>query len=385
MKPDSRAVHAGHEPKSRAALSPPIFQTAVYVYDNLEDYDAVARGDIPGHYYSRNSNQNTDMLATAVADLEGAAAGVATSSGMAAIVVGIAALAPSPCPIVAPMDLYGGTWAHFRQDLAPLGYELRVVDFRDLAAVDAALAGAGLALCETITNPLVRVADLAAIGRFAAERGVPVLVDNTFASPILCRPLDLGATAVVHSVTKYIGGHSDVTAGVLCGPVDLIRVAASRASRLGMTLGPFEAWLSLRGLRTLHLRMPRHSQNALDLATALQEAPGVAGVHYPTLPGSAQEELARRLLPDGAGGMLAFHLDGGRPAVQRMLDRLRMVKFAASLAGVETTISHPEVTSHRGFTPEERLGLGILPGTVRVSAGIEAGDDVIEDFLHALS
>jgi methionine-gamma-lyase len=385
VKAGSRAVHAGHPKKARESLSPPIVQTAVYVYDNLEDYDAVARGDSPGHYYARTSNENVVMLAEAIADLEGAEAGVATSSGMAAILVAIGALAPRPCPIVAPLDLYGGTWVLFRQELEPTGYTTRIVDFTDLEAVRSALEGAGLVVCETITNPLVRIADLEAICRMAAAKGVPVLVDNTFATPILCRPLELGATMVVHSATKYIGGHSDLTAGVTVGAKDAIKAAAARGSRLGTTLGPFEAWLAVRGLRTLPLRIERMSANALALAEALQEAPNVAGVHYPSLPGSAQEELARRVLPDGAGGMLAIQLDGGRPAVQRLLDHFRMVSFAASLAGVETTVSHPEVTSHRYLTPEERAALGIHPGTLRISAGIEEPEDIIEDFLQALS
>ncbi|TMC14184.1 MAG: aminotransferase class I/II-fold pyridoxal phosphate-dependent enzyme [Chloroflexi bacterium] len=384
MKPGSRAVHAGYRKAARAPLSPPIVQTSVYVYDSLEDYDAVARGEIPGHYYARTSNENVAMLAEAVAELEGAEAGVATSSGMAAIAVAITALAPRPCPIVAPLDLYGGTWVLFRQELEPIGYSVRTVDFRDLDAVAGAIEGAGLVVCETITNPLVRIADLEAIGRLAAERGLPVLVDNTFATPVLCRPLELGASMVVHSATKYIGGHSDLTAGVAVGSREQVRAAAQRASRLGTTLGPFEAWLAVRGLRTLPLRIAKASQNAFQLAEALMEAPGVSGVQYPTLPGSAQEELARRLLPDGAGGMLAVQLDGGRAAVQRLLDRLGMVTFAASLAGVETTISHPEVTSHRYLTPEERAGLGIHPGTVRISAGIEEAEDIVEDFLQAL-
>ncbi len=385
MKAGTRAVHAGHRKKARESLSPPIVQTAVYVYDSLEDYDAVARGDSPGHYYARTSNENVAMLAEAVADLEGAEAGVATSSGMAAILVAIGALAPRPCPIVAPLDLYGGTWVLFRQELEPAGYTTRIVDFADLDAVRRAIDGAGLVVCETITNPLVRIADLEAICRMAAERGVPVLVDNTFATPILCRPLELGATMSVHSATKYIGGHSDLTAGVTVGAKDAVKAAAAKASRIGTTLGPFEAWLAVRGLRTLPLRIARMSSNALALAEALREAPNVAGVHYPSLPGSAQEALARRLLPDGAGGMLAIQLDGGRAAVQRLLDRFRMVSFAASLAGVETTVSHPEVTSHRNLTPEERAALGIHPGTLRISAGIEEADDIIEDFLQALS
>ena len=287
--------------------------------------------------------------------------------------------------VVAPLDLYGGTWTLLRQELEPTGYVMRTVDFRDLEAVESALPGAGLVICETITNPLIRIADIAAICRLARARDIPVIVDNTFATPILCRPIELGADLVVHSATKYIGGHSDLTAGVLVGDAELVRSALLRSARLGTTLGPFEAWLALRGLRTLEIRVRRMSANAGALAAALREAPGVLAVHYPSLPGSAQEALARKLLPEGAGGMLAFDLDGPRAAVQRMISRFQMVSFAASLGGVETTISHPEVTSHRGLTAQERESLGIKAGTVRVSAGIEEASDIIEDFLQALA
>jgi len=385
VRPGSRTVHGGYRPGVRGSLAPPIFQTSVWVYGELEDYDAVARGDRPGHLYGRNSNENVAMLETALAELEGAEAGVATSSGMAAILVAVRALAPKPAPIVAPLDLYGGTLALFRNELEPAGYALRLVDFDDQGALRKALVGAGLALSETITNPLVRVADLPVVTRLAAELGVPVLVDNTFATPILCRPLELGATTVVHSVSKYIGGHSDLIAGVVLGSAALTADARRRSVLLGTTLGPFEAWLAVRGLRTLALRMPRHSASALQLAESLREAPGVNGVHYPTLSGVAQEEVSRRLLPDGAGGMLAIQLDGGRPAVQRLMERLRMTTFAASLGGVETTISHPEVTSHRALSAAERLALGIGPGTVRVSVGLEEPEDIVEDFAQALS
>jgi cystathionine beta-lyase/cystathionine gamma-synthase len=384
MRPASRAVHAGHRPRAREPLAPAIEQAAVYVYEELEDYDAVARGDRPGHVYARNSNATVAAFQAAVAELEGAEAGVATASGMAAILVAVRALAPAPGRILAPPDLYGGTWLLFRRELEPLGYRLEIVDVDDTAALAARLDDASLLVLETISNPRVRVVDIAAISAAAGRAGVPVLVDNTFASPILCRPLELGATAVVHSATKYIGGHSDLVAGVAVGTAAFATAAAASGARLGTTLGPFEAWLGLRGLRTLELRMRRHSENALALAEFLREAPHVAGVDYPTLPGSAREELARRLLPEGAGGMLCFHLDGGRPAVQRFLDGLRMVTFAASLGGVETTISHPEVTSHRYLSDEERAALGIGPGTVRVSAGIEAAEDIVDDFRSAL-
>ncbi len=385
MKEASRAVHAGRELVARSPLAPDISPAAVHVYTDLDDYDAVARGDRAGHYYGRNSNSNRAMLEQAIADLEGAEAGVATASGMAALHVAILALAPKPVTIVATRELYGGTLALLRQDFEPAGYEPNFIDMTDLEAVRRALDGAGLVLVETITNPLCRVPDVEVIATLARDRGVPVLVDNTFATPILFRPLELGATAVMHSATKYIGGHSDLVAGVVVGAAGVMAAARARSVRTGSTLGPFDAWLALRGLRTLDVRMRRHSDNGLALARALRTMNGVARVHHPLLDGSPSHEVARRLLPDGAGGMLAFDLAGGREAVQGMLSRFQMVRFAASLGGLETTVSYPEITSHRGLTAAERAELGVGPGTVRVSVGIEAAEDIVADFDQALS
>ncbi len=385
MKQPSRAVHAGRDLKARSPLAPDLSPAAVHVYTDLDDYDAVAKGERPGHYYGRNSNSNREMLEKAVAELEGAEAGLATASGMAALHGLMLALAPRPVTIVATRELYGGTIALLRQDFEPSGYEVNLVDLADLEAVRRAIGGAGLVLAETITNPLCAVPDLEAIAALAREHGVPFLVDNTFASPILCRPLELGATAVMHSATKYVGGHSDLVAGVAAGGATAIGAARARSVRTGTTLGPFDAWLALRGLRTLDVRMRRHSDNSLALARAMQELAGVARVHHPLLESSPSFGVAKRLLPQGAGGMMAFDLDGGRDAVQRMLSRFRLVTFAASLGGVETTISYPEITSHRSLTAQERAELGVTPGTVRVSVGIEDPDDIIADFSQAIA
>ena len=385
MKQASRTVHAGRELVARSPLAPDLSPAAVHVYTDLDDYDAVARGERSGHYYGRNSNSNRAMLEKAVADLEGGEEGVATASGMAALHVAMLALAPKPVTIVATRELYGGTLALIRQDLEPAGYEANFIDMTDLDAVRQAMNGAGLALVETITNPLCRVPDVEVIASVAHDRGVPLLVDNTFATPIFFRPLAIGATAVMHSATKYLGGHSDLVAGVVVGSREVMSAARARSVRTGSTLGPFDAWLALRGLRTLDVRMRRHNDNAIALARALQTMPGVAHVHHPALPGSASYDVAARLMPGGTGGMFAFDLDGGREAVQRMLSRFQMVRFAASLGGLETTVSYPEITSHRSLTPEERAGLGLAPGTVRVSVGIEAAEDIVADFAHAIS
>jgi cystathionine beta-lyase/cystathionine gamma-synthase len=385
VKLASRAVHAGRELGARAPLAPDMSPAAVHVYTDLEDYDAVARGERPGYYYGRNSNLNREMLEKAVAELEGAEAGVATGTGMSALHQAILALAPKPCTIVATRELYGGTAALLRQDLEPIGYEAHFIDLTDLDAVRRSMDGAGLVLAETITNPLCSVPDLEAIASMARDRGVPVLVDNTFATPVFCRPLELGATVVMHSVTKYLGGHSDLVAGVIVGGAKTMGVARVRSVRTGTTLSPFDAWLALRGLRTLDVRMRRHSENSLALAQAMRSMPGVARVHHPLLEESPSFEVARRLLANGSGGMMAFDLVGGRAAVQRMLEGFKLVTFAASLGGVETTISYPEITSHRSMTPEERAALGVGSGTVRVSVGIEDPADIIADFAQALA
>ena len=360
-------MHAGRDLKARSPLAPDISPAAVHVFEDLDDYDAVARGDRPGSYYGRNTNANRSMLELAVADLEGAEAGVAAASGMAALHAAILALTPRPATIVCTREAYGGTLSLLRQDLEPSGYEAVFVDAMDLDAVRSALDSAGLILLETITNPLCRVPDIAAIAELAHERKVRVLVDNTFATPILCRPLELGADLVMHSATKYIGGHSDLIAGLVVGPDALIKQARARIARTGATLGAFDAWLALRGLRTLEVRMLRHGENAEVLAAALRSMAGVSRVHY-----------------EGLGGMMAFDLAGGRQAVQRMMSRFQMVTFAASLGGVETTISYPEITSHRGLSSAERAELGVGPGTVRVSVGIESAADIVADFAQAI-
>ena len=390
MKPASRAVHAGREAATGARqggvpLTPDLSLTSVHVFEDLDDYDAVVRGERPGHYYGRNSNANREMLERAVAELEGAEAAVATASGMAALHAAILALAPRPVTVVTTREVYGGTAALLREDLEPAGYEASFVDLTDLGAARRGIAQAGLVIAETITNPLCTVPDLEAISAMCRERGVPFLVDNTFATPLLCRPLELGATAVVHSATKYLGGHSDLVAGVVAADAKTMDAARARAARTGTTLAPFDAWLALRGVRTLDVRMRRHSEGSLSLARALERMPGVARVHHPLLQSSSSFPVASRLLPRGAGGMMAFDLAGGRAAVQRMLERFELVRFAASLGGVETTVSYPEITSHRSFSAAERAALGVGAGTVRVSVGLEDPEDVVADFRRAIS
>ncbi len=385
LRPETRVVHSGRRPAAGESLAPPLVQASVQVFDSLDDYDDVAAGRRPGHLYGRNSNENVASLEAAVADLEGAGAAVATASGMAAILCTVLALASRPRPLVVDRDAYGVSLALLRSDLEPLGYEIREVDLADEGALEAALPGAGLVICETVTNPLARVNDLQRICALATAEGIAVVVDNTYATPLLCRPLAWGATAVVHSVSKYLAGHSDLIAGVVCAEPRLIEAVRQRVIRTGGSLGPFEAWLAMRGLRTLALRVHRQSANAVRLAEGLKKLPQVERVWHPSIPGARDHGLSARQLPDGSGGMFAFDLAGGRPAVQAMLDRLRLVRFAASFGGVETTISYPALASHRNLSTAEQLNRGIGPGTVRVSAGIEAADDLLTDFRQALA
>jgi cystathionine gamma-synthase len=263
------------------------------------------------------------------------------------------------------------------------------VDATEAAAVDAAITDSTRAIVvEAVSNPLLRLADLPGLAAVARRRGIALLVDSTFASPALLRPLEHGATAVHHSATKYLSGHGDVTAGILVGSRALVETARAQAVRVGLNLGPFDAWLTLRGVRTLVVRMERHSANALELARFLARRPEVARVHYPGLPDHPQHALALKLLPDGFGGMLSFELVGGAPAVERMFRELAggpeasgrepLIAFAPSFGDVTTTWTYPARTSHRPLSDDERAKLGIGAGLVRLSVGIEAVEDLKE-------
>ncbi len=290
----------------------------------------------------------------------------------------LAALRPGD-HLVAGRDLYGTTTALLREQAARWGIAVTFADGAEASAVEAACTPATRAIfVEAVSNPLLRLADLPGLAELARRRSLRLLVDNTFASPALLRPLEHGASAVHHSATKYLSGHGDATAGVLAGDAELVGRARGEAVRIGLNLGPFDAWLVLRGLRTLALRMERHSANALALARDLAGRPEVRRVHYPGLPDHPQHALARKLLADGFGGMLAFELRGGAAAVGRFFAALRLLEFAPSFGDVTTTWSYPARTSHRGLSPEEQAKLGIDPGLVRLSVGIEDVEDLRE-------
>jgi cystathionine beta-lyase/cystathionine gamma-synthase len=319
-----------------------------------------------------------------MADLEGTESAFSFASGMAAIHTVVTALAGAGDRIVSSTELYGGAHSLFEKVLPRFGIDVTWVDPHDQDAVRAAIAGAALLYVETISNPNVGVADLEALGRICVDGGVPAVVDNTFASPYLCRPAAFGFSYVLHSTTKYIGGHHDHTGGVVCTDEPGMRRLRGTVIDTGGTMAPFEAWLAMRGLMTLELRMQRHCANALELAAVLEAHPKVDRVWYPGLPSHPHHAVAARELPLGAGGMLALDIGGGVEAGMRFCDALELGWVATSLGGTHTLVGHAASTTHRQLDPEARRAAGITDGLVRVSVGLETIDDLVDDFTRAL-
>lgn len=350
----------------------PIYQTSAFTFENLEELEGYYQGE--GNYlYSRTGNPNPDELGKAVAAIEGAPDGVATSSGLSAILAGILSIVRSGEHIVAADDLYGGSFHLLKEELHQFGIETTFVSFSDLHLVEKSInSNTRLLYTESVTNPLLRVEDVASIVKLARKYNLKTLVDNTFATPFHCNPYQEGVDLVIHSATKYIGGHSDVTAGVVVGDSDLIAKARSKVVNLGANVSPFEAWLTCRGLKTLALRMKCQSSNAKLLAEALRENENVAKVYYPFQEGE-----------DGYGAMVTIEL-GEDVDVSHFFKSLSWIKIVPTLAGVETTVSHPLTTSHRALPIKASEALGITMEVVRISVGIEHPDDIILAFEQAI-
>ncbi len=393
---DTLAAHAGEasvggedEPSGWRPTSTPIYNASGFYLPSLDALDEVFAGRREGYYYTRDANPTVRAFEEAVAALEGAPIAAAFGSGMAAIHAAILAAGVGPGDaILSTQDLYGLTRVLLTTHFAELGVRVRFVDMTDHAAVERALAERPkLVYLETVSNPLVKVLDLPALVTLASAAGAKTLVDNTFPSPYLLRPIEHGADLVVHSATKYLGGHGDVTGGTVAA-ADAETGARLRylAKLLGAVLGPNEAWLCHRGLKTLALRMARQCDNALAVARWLAEHSRVERVYYPGLPTHAQHALAGELLGGRYGAMLSFDLRGGdRQSVGRFMDRLRLVAPAPTLGDVRTLTLYPVVASHRGLTPEERRAVGIGDGLVRLSIGIEDAADICADLEHALA
>jgi methionine-gamma-lyase len=383
----TRAIKAaGKTPAApQRPVSVPIYQTSTFEVGSAQDLEDLLEFRVPGHSYTRYSNPTHAALEEALAELEGAEAAHITASGMAAIHGAIVSVIRPGDEVLAPSAVYGGTYGLLNGVLARLGIGSRFIRMGDPDEVAAAIGPkTRLVWLETISNPTTEMADIAAISTSAHEHGALVVVDNTFASPYLCNPLALGADLVVHSLTKYVGGHSDIMAGAIVGSADRVASAREVVVNAGGNAQPLEAFLALRGLRTLALRMDRHSASALAVARKLEQDPAFSAIHYPGLPAHAQAALAVRELRDGmAGGMMAVELAGGRRAAERFLERVRVAVHATSLAGAESLVSHPASSSHRQFSDADLAAAGLTPSMLRVSIGLEDAEDLIADFSQA--
>jgi cystathionine beta-lyase/cystathionine gamma-synthase len=364
----------------------PIYQAAAFSTDDAAELGDVLTGARAGYAYSRIDNPTTAALAAAVAELEGAESGLAFASGMAAIHAAIVSTVKAGQTIVVAQAVYGTTRDLLVRVLAGLGVITEFVDTTDVAAVDAALArtGAPALYVETVSNPTIVVSDIAALAQAAHNHRALLLVDNTFASPYACRPIEWGADLVVHSATKYLSGHADVLAGVVVGRRDLVDALRPILVDVGGALAPLAAFLVLRGLPTLSLRMERHSETALDLAAWLGGQDGVERVHYPGLPADPGHAVAVRQL-DVFGGMLAFELSGGREAGRAFLDAMLISERTASLGAFRTITTHPPSTTHRQLDEAALRASGIAPGLLRCSVGLEDIEDLREDFERGLA
>jgi cystathionine beta-lyase/cystathionine gamma-synthase len=355
-----------------APLVPPLYQSAVYTLPDLDTLDRIMNAEASGFIYARDAHPNARYLAGRVADLEGAVWTVVCGSGMAAISAIVLSLVQQGDRILASNRLYGRTAQLFNQELARYGVQTTFVDAGNLGDVRKGLdRPARLLFVETMSNPLLSVVDIPALAELAHEKNCVLVVDNTFATPVLCQPLELGADLVMESLTKMMAGHSDVTLGAVCGSNDVLAQMSQVASIWGLGAGPFDCWLAERGLSTLPLRMRAASENAEQLAGWLAEQSAVSRVVYPGLPDHPDHELARRLLGGRYGNMLCFELKGGRDAVNRFLHRARGIPFSPSLGNTTTTLSHPGTTSHRYVSPAEKRRQGISDGLIRLSVGCE--------------
>ncbi len=353
-------------------LVPPLYQSSVYTLPDLDALDNILDSGAPGFIYARDAHPNARALAEQLRLYEKATWSLVCGSGMGAITAALLALVQQGERIVASNSLYGRTTQLLGKELDRYGVKTSFVDSRDLRQVRAALEmPAKVLFVETMSNPLLAVADLEALADIAHAHNCLFLVDNTFATPVLCRPLEFGADVVVESLTKMIGGHSDVTLGAACGTGDHLLAVSSVASIWGFASNPFDCWLAARGLASLSLRMKAATSNAAALADWLAQQRGVSRVVYPGRPDHADHAVARRVLPDGCGNMVAFELSGGRDAVNRFMRQAPGIPFSPSLGHTTTTCSHPAGTSHRYVSPAERKRQGITDGLVRLSVGFE--------------
>lgn len=380
------AVHAGENAEANlGAISVPIYNAAVFAFPDAKQGAAIHEGEQPGYFYGRISNPTQDALENALCELEGGAAALAFASGMAAISATLFTLLKAGNHIIAPESLYATTNALLSQMLEPFGVSVTYVDATDGENYREAIRPVTKVLyLESPANPTLKLVDIAAVVNIAEENDLVTVMDNTFATPFNQRPLEHGVDVVIHSATKYLGGHGDLVAGAMIGSEEIVTKARWHTNKiLGGVISPNTAWLVLRGIKTLALRMERHNQNALAVAEFLAEHPKVQAVHYPGLPSHPQHELAKRQM-NGFGGMIAFDV-GGVEEGRRLVNNVKLCALAVSLGDVATLIQHSASMTHASVPRERRLAVGITDGLLRLSVGIERAEDIINDLDSALS
>ncbi|MDR7869559.1 MAG: methionine gamma-lyase [Tissierellaceae bacterium] len=383
----TRAIHAGYQKNEFGALATPIYQTSTFMFDSAEQGARIFMGEEAGYAYSRTANPTNTQVEEKLANLEGGEAAVSFASGMGAITSVIWTHVKAGDHIVAAKTLYGCTFAYLNHGISKYGVEVSFVDTSDPENVRAAMKeNTTLVYLETPANPNLLVTDLETISNIAHENeGCIVVVDNTFCSPYIQRPLELGADVVVHSATKYLNGHGDVIAGFAVGSLEFMIAVRTMGLKdmTGATMSPFDAFLVNRGMKTLEIRMERHCANAQAVAEFLESHPAVDVVKYPGLKSFPQYELAKKQM-SLPGAMIAFELKGGRDAGVKLMNTVELCTLAVSLGDAETLIQHPASMTHSPYTPEERAASGIAEGLVRLSVGLESSDDIIADLKQAL-
>lgn len=384
----TRAIHHGYDASEhQGALNPPVYMTSTFTFETAEAGGAMFAGEQQGHFYSRISNPTLDQLEQRIANLESAEAGLATASGMGAITSVFWTFVQSGDEVIIDKTLYGCTFAFLSHGLTRFDVKVTPVDMSDPANLEAALTPrTKIVYFETPANPNNRLVDIAAVSKLAHTVGAKVVVDNTYATPVLTRPLEHGADIVLHSATKYLGGHGDLVAGLIAGSAENMKQVrlVGLKDMTGSVMSPFTAMLILRGLKTLELRVERHCQSAMKVAQALEGHPAVVHVHYPGLDSFPQAELAKRQMAQ-SGGMIPFEVVGGKQGGIAVMNRLNLIQRAVSLGDAESLIQHPASMTHSTYTPEERAEHGIAEGLVRLSVGLETVDDIIDDLMSALS
>ena len=381
---DTLCIHAGEQRHGNSSITTDVVHSAVFVLDGVDELRKIADKKSSAYMYTRFGNPTTRVAEEKIAALEGAEDCVVTASGMAAELCAVLAICKAGDEVVSMLDVYGGTLALFEKVFDKFGVKTRFVPYQDMDRIERYLnKRTRMVFIETPTNPTLRCVDIARVAALAKARRIVTVVDNTFATPILQKPLALGADLVVHSCTKYLGGHSDVTAGAVCGSREWMAQVREMMKLSGGCLDPAASYLLIRGLKTLQIRVERACGNAAVLAEILREHPKVARVFYPGLPDNEGHDAARRQMKD-FGMMVSFDLKGGGRAAERFINRLQMLYLAPSLGGVESTVSYPLLTSHVGLSKERLKLLGVSAATVRLSVGIEHASDLAQDVEQAL-